>query len=466
MHPSASDPSPSAEDTIAAVATPLGAGGLGVVRLSGPRALEIASSFFRAARPLAEAPSHTLVHGKIFDGPEPVDEAVAGIFRAPRSYTGEEVVEISCHGGVLLVRRVLALCLRAGARAAGPGEFTRRAFLNGKMDLAQAEAVADLIAAQSEGQRRAALSQLEGRLSRLLRDIREPLADLLAQSEAGLDFAEDEVPPLSGDALARRLGAPLERLRALVEAAPCGRLLREGVRAVLVGRPNAGKSSLFNALLGADRAIVAKTPGTTRDTLEERLVVDGVPVALTDTAGLREAADAAEAEGVSRARRACEAADAVICVVDASLPPAAADEEAAALVRAHRGLVVAFSKCDLAPEGPREAARRLFPPEAPWVLTSAITGRGLEELRRRLVPAAASAEAAEGPVLAGLRHEALLAEALSALTEARRAAAAGEGGECLAVSLRRALDALDGVTGQRWDEELLDRIFSRFCIGK
>jgi len=465
------------DDTIAAVATPLGEGGLGVVRLSGPEAVAAADKIFRGSRPLSEASSHTLHHGRLWRDGRVLDEAVAAVFKAPRSYTGEDVVEISCHGGVFLMKEVLSLCLGAGARLAAPGEFTRRAFTNGKMDLAQAEAVADLIAAQGEAQRRLSVEQLEGRLSRCVGDMRRGLVDLLAHLEANLDFVDDEVPDLDRASLTKQIEGLRAQVARLLATASRGKLLREGLRVTLVGKPNVGKSSLFNALLQADRAIVTPVPGTTRDTLEETFMADGVPVVLTDTAGLRDGAEPVETEGIARARKALDRADVALWVIDATAPMT---EEDRAVGRALQGraVVVALNKTDAAPQAglPKDVA----PKE--WARTSAATGAGLDDLRRALLRAtartsasaeeartaagaAAALEAGAVPTVANARHEALLKEAAAALDEAARAAPQ-EGEEVLAVPLRAALDALSRITGENVNEDILDAIFARFCIGK
>lgn len=465
------------EDTIAAIATPLGEGGLGVVRISGSRALDVASSLFRSRTPLSQTPSHTLLTGRLWDKDEPVDQALAAVFRAPRSYTGEDVVEVSCHGGAFLLKRALSLCLAAGARLAEPGEFTRRAFLNGKMDLAQAEAVADLIAAQSDAFRRLALEQLQGRLSAHLKPLRRQLLDLLAQLEANMDFVEDEIPALSRARLRDGLSALARVCESLLRTAPRGRLLREGVRVALVGKPNAGKSSLFNALLGSDRAIVTEVPGTTRDSLEERVLIRDVPVTLTDTAGLREGADRVEAEGMDRTRRALSRADVAVWVLDLSAPLSDDDKNVARQLQGKK-TVLALNKSDLlAPGHPfHKDPAPFFSAVAggetpPWVLTSAATGQGLEELRRALADRMGatnglSAEPGAAPTLINVRHETLLKEALAGLETARAAADAGADEECLAVDLKGALDRLNQITGEGVHDEILRAIFSRFCVGK
>ncbi len=461
-----------AEDTIAAIATPLGSGGLGILRLSGPEAFSIAGRTFRASSPLDEAPSHSLHHGVVHDGGIVLDDAVAALFRAPRSYTGEDVVEFSCHGSAPLLRRILDLLIKNGARLAGPGEFTKRAFLNGRMDLAQAEAVAALIAARSDDARRWALDQLRGGLSERLKTFREKLLGLLAHLEASLDFAEEEVPDLTRAALIDRTAALHREVEGLVATAPRGRLFRDGLRAVLVGRPNVGKSSLFNAHLGADRAIVTALPGTTRDTLEETLDVDGLPVVLTDTAGLREGAGLVETEGIARARRALEEADVVLWVMDAADPLTKEDIGVAGLLEGKRVISV-LNKADTLPPGIDrmpllDRARKSRPPAKDAAFVSARTGEGLAELKNLLLPPAdaPARESADGPTLVNDRHEALLVETAAGLGAAAEAARAGDPDECLALELRRALDALNQVTGQNVSDEVLDAVFSRFCIGK
>lgn len=459
----------SPDDTIAAIVTPLGPGGLGVIRLSGSMALPIAASLFHASSPLQEASSHTIHHGTIRDGADPVDDAVAALFRAPRSYTGEDVVELSCHGSAALLRRVLGLCLAAGARAAEPGEFTKRAFLNGKMDLAQAEAVALIVSSRSDAARRWALDQLQGKLSARMEALQEKILSLLAHVEASLDFAEEEVPDLTRRDLATRAGALAAELDVLLATAPRGRAFRDGLRAALAGRPNVGKSSLFNALLGHDRAIVTDAAGTTRDTLEESFSAEGLPVALIDTAGLRDGRDAAETEGIHRARRALEKAEVVLWTVDAARPFCPEDMDVRRGLGAAKVITV-INKADLVPDA-RDRMRLVSLAGSPAVCVSAATGEGLPDLRRLIVeavlpPETVAKEAGEGPTLLNDRHEALARAAAEALQNAAKAAAANEPDECAALELRRALDAVNQVLGRDVSDEVLDRVFASFCIGK
>jgi tRNA modification GTPase len=459
------------DDTITAIATPLGAGGLGVVRLSGPQAIEVASRLFQGPPSLHQSPSHTLHHGVLKEGTELLDDVVVGLFRAPRSYTGEDVVEFSCHGGAQVLRRVLESCLRAGARMADPGEFTRRAFVNGKMDLTQAEAVGDLIAARSDAQRRLALDALHGKITRPIQPLRDKLLHLLAHLEAHLDFVEDEIPDLSRAGLRDELRFTREALETLVGTPGRHRLWREGVRVAIVGRPNAGKSSLFNAFLQENRAIVAAVPGTTRDTLEESVVWDGVPLTLVDTAGLRETDDRVEKEGADRARQALAGANLIFFVVDAENGPRSEDREVAKTV-GDRPTILVLNKIDRV-TGPPLASlesrwRRGLPwEEAPVSLVSARTSIGLRELGRAALRLAGAGEEPHEPgIVLNARQGERLREAIDALSRALTGVDAGVPEEALAIELRLTLGALNNLTGQGAPEEVLDAIFSRFCVGK
>jgi len=461
------------DDDIAAIATAPGAAGLAVVRVSGPGAIALADRVFRGGERLADAAGHTLHHGWAASPAEPerlLDEVVAAVFRAPRSFTREDVVELSCHGGALPARLVLEALLAAGARLAGPGEFTLRAFLRGRIDLAQAEAVADLVHAETRAATELALAQLRGALSERLGAFVERVADCVAEVEARVDFAEDvggiEVPP-HVVAAARALASDLA---ALVGEGAFARAIREGVHVPIVGRPNAGKSTLFNRLLGEERAIVSPVPGTTRDRVSEALEIGGVRVTLSDTAGLRGTGDRIEAEGVERSRAAIERGALVVWVHDATRP---FDDEDAALGAslAGRRCVLAIGKCDAPgadPAGVRAAlAARLPGGPAGAVALSAVTGAGVPELVGEIERALGGDS--HGPLagaLANARHAEAVSRAAAALDRAAAAGEAGSPGEIVALELREALGALEEVTGRRVSDDLLDRIFGRFCVGK
>lgn len=457
---------PGLTETIAAVATPFGTGGIALIRISGPDALLVAARVFQSKIPATDAAPYTLHPGLVRNGPDLVDRAVLGVFRAPHSYTGEDVAEISCHGGTEIAQTVLALCLAAGARPADPGEFTRRAFLNGKMDLTQAEAVAELIASRSAAQRRLAADRLEGGLAVVLKSWKQRLVALLARLEAGLDFAEEEIPDLDRAALARAAAEVGEEMDQWRRASIDARLWREGLRLALIGRPNAGKSSLFNALLRHDRAIVTAVPGTTRDTLEETVTWNGIPVIVTDTAGLRSSADPVETLGADRARRAAVAADQILFLVDGH-GPLHSDDHAAALPFLSKPVVFVSTKADLG--GTDDPARRRielgFPPGAA-LNVSAVTGEGLDLLRREVLRCAGNGTEPVEPAHAlNARQERLIGEARSAL-ERVRGAALSVPEEALAIDLRESLDRLAAVTGEGTSEDVLNEIFSTFCIGK
>jgi tRNA modification GTPase len=458
-------------DTIAAIATAPGSGGLAVLRVSGPGAIPVAGALLAGAEPLDLAPDHSLRHAWAHWPGRPdqrIDEVVAAVFRAPRSYTREDVVELSCHGGTLTAQRLLEALIAAGARFALPGEFTLRAFLNGRLDLAQAEAVADLIQAETQAAHELALSQLAGSLSRRLSEIEERVADAAAEVEARVDFAEDvgglEAPPHVREAISGALG----ELDALLDGSAWARAVREGLQVPIVGRPNVGKSSLFNALLGEDRAIVTSSPGTTRDRVSESVEIAGVRVKLSDTAGIRGGAEPVERLGIERARAALRESRVAIWVLDSS-EPLTAEDLAVADALSGRRVLVAFNKCDRDGRLDRLAAlARLEASERRAVEVSAITQVGLESLRLGLadLAGAGSRGMRRGPVAAHPRHVESLGRARAALARAARVAEAGESGEIVAFEMRDSLEAIGEVTGRRASEELLDRIFSRFCIGK
>lgn len=451
-------------DTIAAIATPVGAGGIGIVRISGPESLWIARRLTRRARDPKPRYAHLV---RVYDGNNDlIDQSLLLFMPGPRSYTGEDVAELSCHGGPVALRRVLDSALAAGARPAGPGEFTLRAFLNGRLDLAQAEAVADLVAAPTPAALAVAANQLAGRLSDAVGEMRSACLDLLAQMEAEVDFDEDEVPPMDRALLATALDSLHERLQEALATAGRGIMQRHGVRVALVGSPNVGKSSLMNALLSTDRAIVTEIPGTTRDVLEESFDLDGVPIVLNDTAGLRDTHDPVETLGVERSSRALEGADAAVLVLDASRPLLGNDESAADRVRrAAKPTIVALNKRDL-PHAVRAADVRDLAPNAPVVHTAAIR-EDVNELREALRHVISLAGADGGLALvASVRHQEALTRARDELAAARRAVADDQPSDFVSIGVRGAVNALGEITGESATEDLLDVIFSKFCIGK
>ncbi len=443
-----------ADDTIAAISTPPGEGAIAVIRLTGPDAITLATGIFcgRAAN-LAD---RTLHFGEFAENGERLDEGLLAVFRAPRSYTGENMAEIHCHGGVLVTARVLEALLRAGARAGEPGEFTQRAFLNGKMDLTQAEAVMDVIRASTPRALRAASEQLEGRLGAEVEKIRSALLAVVAHLEAYIDFPEEGISPHVGAALLKDIRSVQSQVDALLGTAREGRILREGVRLVLCGAPNAGKSSLLNRLLGFERAIVSEIAGTTRDTIEEFASLRGLPFRITDTAGLRETTDAVEHEGVERAKKAIEGADVVVHVIDITAPtaPEIAEHE-----------IIALNKADLVGKAKSEKWKVEIKNSHP---ISSLTGDGLPALVDAIVTAAVGASPSEAPTLAAInaRHQACLDHARAFLEQAAADLENGADPELVAVPLRAALDAVSEIVGVTDIEDILGQIFSAFCIGK
>ena len=471
---------PTPSEPVAAVATPPGAGGIAVVRLSGRGAQALGSRLLPPGRALPEE-RREFLHA-VLRHPTTgarIDEAVVLSFPAPHSYTGEPVVEFQVHGGRIPARRVLDALAALGVETAEPGEFTRRAFLNGRIDLSQAEAVMDLVAAETERAANAASEQLDGALSRRVGPLYDALVSLRADVEASLDFDEDEVPSsLSPEAVAARARDVRAGIAALLATWREGRLLREGALVVLSGRPNAGKSSLFNALLAADRAIVSDEPGTTRDLIEERLSVRGVPLRLVDTAGLREAEGVVERQGVRRAEERMRMADVHLRVIDAAAPDCA-DETAALAALPAAATVAVFAKADLAPGFAVPAG---LPRGMRAVRVSAVTGEGLGELREAVADALGAGTSADVGAVVNERHRSLLERASEALGRALALAGGGEDAEgdapdadgektpfdavLAAQALREAAEALGAITGRDVGEDVLDAVFSRFCVGK
>lgn len=458
------------EETISAIVTAPGEAGVGIVRLSGPRALAVGEALFcsAAGKALSRASSHQALYGWVVDPAdgEKVDEALLLVMRGPRSYTREDVVEIQCHGSHASLRRVLALTLSQGARLAEPGEFTKRAFLNGRLDLTQAEAVMDVIRAKTDASLRLAVHQLSGGLAAAVRRERERLLGLIAHLEALLDFPEEEIEELSAQETAAGAASSLAVLRRLLATADTGRLLREGLATVILGKPNVGKSSLLNALVRAQRAIVTDVPGTTRDVIEEYVNLRGVPLRIIDTAGIRETEDVVERLGVERSRQMLEAADLALVLLDASRPLSAEDREVLGLL-AGRPALILVNKSDLPAVWSEDEVASLAPGQA-LLRLSVAAGLGLEAVEEAILQRVWRGEATQGEGLlaVNVRQQALLQQAADHLEDVCRAAAAGMPLDCLSIDLRAAWGKLGEITGETLGEDLVTEIFSRFCIGK
>jgi len=457
-------------DTIAAIATPPGIGGIGLIRVSGMEAEGIARRLFRTARPLDAFLSHHLYHGEIV-APETgavLDDVLFAFLKGPHTYTGEDTLEISCHGGPLILRTVLAEVVRAGARPAERGEFTKRAFLNGRLDLSQAEAVLDLITAKTPEGLTAAVDRLKGKLSGRIETIRNTIIDLLAGIEAAIDFAED-------DGVVEALGAGLpefqttiDDLHTLAATYRRGRIIREGIGVVIAGRPNVGKSSLLNRILGEKRAIVTPIPGTTRDFIEETVNIGGIPVRLTDTAGIRPPENAIEKEGIDFVWERLATADAVIVLLDGSMELTPEDQGLLVQMQA-KPMIPVINKSDL-PQRLDEASLRGLLPEGtpPAVRISAKYGDGIDRLTAAIQEMILATPGEETPeaMIADLRHKIALERAAECLIRAREGLSDGLPSELAALEVREALDSLGEITGRTTSEEVLDRIFANFCIGK
>ena len=450
------------DDTIVAIATPLGRGGIGVVRLAGPESKSIAARMLHLPGGRVLEASRALFGELIeIESGERIDEVVATWFAAPHSYTTDEIVEISCHGSPVVLRRVVEMAIAQGARLAEPGEFTQRAFLNGRLDLTQAEAVRDLIESQTLYQAKVAAQQLKGSLSRALLPVKEKLIALIARLEAGIDFAEDDVAVMPADEILAAIEDVSVQLQSLDASFAFGKLVHEGLTLAIVGRPNVGKSSLFNQLVERERAIVTALPGTTRDLVTETVALGGIPVRLVDTAGIREALDEAESIGIRKSMEALADADLVLVVVDASAELSDVDRELLADV-AERAAIVVRNKADLSEGGEELSVSRL-----PEVRTSAVTGEGIAELRAEILRTVrGSASEDGGAMLTNLRQQSHVRSALSGLAAATSSVQSGIPHEMLLLDLYHALRALDEMTGATTADDILNLIFSTFCIGK
>lgn len=470
------------DDTIAAIATPLGEGGLAVIRLSGAQALAVADKCFRPVGPNsrkpAEATTHTIHYGKVMRAGRQVDEVLCAVMRAPRTYTREDVVEITCHGGLLAAKTVLDTVLENGARLAEPGEFTKRAFLNGRLDLTQAEAVLDVIHSRTELALAAANEQLAGKLGQRINQLRDDLMHVLAHIEAHIDFPEEDIAPDTREQLEAHLERGLAFMDGLLRTADEGQILRRGIRAAIIGRPNAGKSSLLNQLLGHNRAIVSPIPGTTRDTIEETANIRGLPVVFIDTAGLREAHDELELEGIRRSRESLARAEFILHVLDASEPLTAADLNYLTEFAGKKRILVGNKsdlprKLELPPLSPSDGERtmegrvrgRECPPSVDVCCTS---GQGIESLKDAIKSLVWSGEIKSEmlQVMINSRHQDALRRARESTALTLAALRADLTLDLVAVDLHAAVNAVGEVVGQTATEDLLDSIFSQFCIGK
>jgi tRNA modification GTPase len=465
-------------ETIAAIATAVvpQQGSVGIVRMSGSDAIAIARTLFHAPGRQAWE-SHRILYGYVRhpQTKQLVDEALLLIMQTPRSYTREDVVEFHCHGGIMPVQQVLQLCIEQGARLAQPGEFTLRAFLNGRLDLTQAESIADLVGSRSPQAAQAALAGLQGKLAVPIRELRATCLDILAEIEARIDFEED-LPPLDEPAVIAQIEQVLTQVTSILATADQGELLRTGLKVAIVGRPNVGKSSLLNAWSRSDRAIVTDLPGTTRDVVESQLVVGGIPVQVLDTAGIRETADQVEKIGVERSHRAAQAADLVVLTIDASTGWTAADQEIYEQVR-HRPLILVINKIDLVEEGERKTlqsqiqvalkAYQKYDAKS-QIFAAAAHNQGIEDLEKAILEAVhtGNLKAADLDLAINQRQAAALTRAKTALQQVQETIAQQLPLDFWTIDLRGAIQALGEITGEEVTESVLDRIFSRFCIGK
>jgi tRNA modification GTPase len=452
--------SPLDETTIVAIATAAGRSGIGIVRLSGPNAIAITRALFPRWTSTQPRSAHYAILRD--ERGQRIDDAVLTHYKAPHSYTGEDVVEIATHGSPVVLDWLLRACVRQGATPARPGEFTERAFLGGRLDLTEAEAVRDLIDAQTLGQAKLAAEQMGGSIAAQVRPTKDALIQLIAALEAGIDFAEDDIDTMPAHEIDARIATLQPALETLLASFTHGRLMREGMRLAIVGKPNAGKSSLFNRLVQRERAIVTATPGTTRDVIAERIAINGVPVELLDTAGLRDTEDEVERIGVARSREAVADADAVLLVLDASQPEQHQDSGLTGLL-AGRPVLEVHNKIDLQTTAPQPDATGT----QAYVRTSTITGEGIDDLRQQLLTLAqGTATTAGGATLTNLRQKEAVERATHALQSARMATRQNTPHEMLLLDLYAALQALDELTGQTTPDDVLNLIFSTFCIGK
>jgi len=459
------------ESTIAAISTPYGTGGIGIIRISGPKAFEIGSKIFIGKKPFSEIKSHTIAHGKIVDPKtgQMLDDVLLFKMKGPNTYTAEDVVEISGHGGIVVLKNILQLVLSQGARAAEPGEFTKRAFINGRIDLAQAEAVIDLINSKTNEGSKAAAAQLEGRLSERIKEARGRLIEMIAHIEAIVDYPEHDIENLTGGQIYEGVKLVREKLHKIAEGFDTGRMLREGITAAIIGRPNAGKSSLLNVLSGSNRAIVTEIPGTTRDIIEEYVNVNGIPVRFLDTAGIRSTYDPVESIGVKRAQKAALDAELVIVVIDGQIGLNDQDIEILKVFEEKRKILI-INKTDIASEKDVEEIRKKLNEisDAPIVIASMEDGTGMEELLSEIEAMflRGQIDLNNEVLVTNERHRQLLDKAITSLDSAAFAHESGLPLDLVTIDLKESADYLGQITGESVSEDVVNAIFERFCIGK
>jgi tRNA modification GTPase len=458
-----------ATDTIAAISTAPGIGGIGIIRISGDNAFEITERLFKGKKNLKDMKSHTISYGKIIDpkSGDTVDEVLVSKMKKPNTFTREDVVEINCHGGTTVLRRILELVLGEGARLAEPGEFTKRAFLNGRIDLSQAEAVIDLINSKTDESSKAALNQLEGKLSDKIRKARTKLIELIAHIEVTVDYPEYDIEDVTGQQINNELKAIRQKLVKITEGFERGRIIREGINAVIIGKPNVGKSSLLNELTGKNKAIVTEIPGTTRDIIEEYISINGIPVKIIDTAGIRETEDTVEKIGVERAKNAIKTADLIIMMIDAAEGMREEDQKILSTLK-DKKIILIINKIDLVdetgdlpiPEGVKDNIR--------IVKTSLTHDIGIGELENEIKELFLKGEINPNAevVVTNIRHKDLIDKAINSIDDARKAYESGMHLDFITIDLKNGAEYLGRITGESVSEDVINEIFRRFCVGK